>query len=219
MDTLVVTAWNPAYTAPADLGFGDLLARVPTTVYHGLFEDETARRATWFLPAAHELESWGDARALDGTVSLVQPLIDPLWGGVSAPEVLAAFAGLAEQGALRLLRDIVGGSRARGRTSIAGGTRPCSAASSTARRSAAETTSLDWTGLSAALSAAPAPRVEGIELGFRPDARVLDGRFADCAWLQELPDPITKLTWSNALELGPGTADAPRARRPRTAWR
>jgi Fe-S-cluster-containing dehydrogenase component/anaerobic selenocysteine-containing dehydrogenase len=208
VDTLVVTAWNPAYSAPADLGFGELLARVPTTVYHGLFEDETARRATWFAPAAHELESWGDARALDGTVSLVQPLLDPLWRGVSASEVLAAFVGLAEQGPLRLLRDSWMERAPRPdfdrwwdeavqRGVLDGTAFP------------AEPAVLDWTSFSAALAAAPAPQAGGaggIELNFRPDARILDGRFADCAWLQELPDPITKLTWSNALEIGPSTA-------------
>ncbi|MEP7126712.1 MAG: Fe-S-cluster-containing hydrogenase [Byssovorax sp.] len=206
VDTLVMTAWNPAYAAPADLGLADLLKRVPTTIYHGLFDDETAGRAAWFLPATHDLESWGDARALDGTVSLMQPLIEPLWSGVSAPEVLAAFVGIAERGPLRLLRESWaerapradfeawwGASLQRG--IIEGTAFP------------RETATLDWTALTGAITAfVPAPRAEGIELDFRPDARILDGRFADCAWLQELPDPITKLTWSNALQLSPRTA-------------
>ena len=205
VDTLVVTAWNPAYSAPVDLGFADLLARVPTTIYHGLFEDETARRATWFLPAAHELESWGDARALDGTVSLGQPLLDPLWGGVSAAEVLAAFAGLGERGQLHLLRDAWSERTPR----------PDFEAwwEATVQRGVVDGTAfpaepvvLDWATLGAALAVAPLPGAPGLELNFRPDARILDGRFADCAWLQELPDPITKLTWSNALEIGPATA-------------
>ena len=208
VDTLVVTAWNPAYTAPADLGFEELLARAGTTVYHGLFEDETAARATWFLPATHELESWGDARALDGTVSLVQPLIAPLWDGVSAAEVLAAFAGLAGQGARELLRASWAEraprpepdfsrwwDRAVQRGTVEGMAFP------------AETVAVDWPALAAGLATAEPPRIEGLELGFRADARILDGRFADCAWLQELPDPITKLTWSNALELSPRTAE------------
>ncbi len=210
VDTLVITAWNPAYAAPADLGFADLLARVPTTVYHGLFEDETARLCTWFLPATHELESWGDARALDGTVSLVQPLIEPLCNGVCASEVLAAFVGLAERGARGLLRDSWRESAHRAdfdawwdqtvqRGVVTGSAFPV------------ETVTVDWATLGPGLAAAkpaPAAGTDGIEIGFRPDARVLDGRFADCAWLQELPDPITKLTWSNALQLSPRTAES-----------
>jgi Fe-S-cluster-containing dehydrogenase component len=206
VDTLVMTAWNPAYSAPADLGFGDLLKRVPTTVYHGLFDDETAGRAAWFLPATHDLESWGDARALDGTVSLMQPLIEPLWSGVSLPEVLAAFVGIAERGPLRLLRDSWAERAPRPdfeawwATTVQRGVVDGTA-------SPIEIASIDWTALTAAIATlTPAPRNDGIELDFRPDARILDGRFADCAWLQELPDPITKLTWSNALQLSPRTA-------------
>ncbi len=93
VDTLVMSAWNPAYAAPADLGLGDLLARVPNTLYHGLFEDETAGRSAWFLPATHELESWGDARALDGTVSLTQPLIEPLWEASARPKCWRRSSG------------------------------------------------------------------------------------------------------------------------------
>jgi molybdopterin-containing oxidoreductase family iron-sulfur binding subunit len=205
VDTLVITAWNPAYSAPVDLAFGELLSRVPTTVYHGLFEDETAHRSTWFLPAVHELESWGDARALDGTVSIVQPLLDPLWGGVGVAELLAAFVGLADRGPRGLLRD--SWSERTPRPDFAGwwdSVVQRGVVADTA--SPLEPTALDWSRLSAAFEHLPATRIEGIELNFRPDARVLDGRFADCAWLQELPDPITKLTWSNALELGANTA-------------
>ena len=206
VDTLVMTAWNPAYAAPADLGLGDLLARVPNTIYHGLFEDETAGRSAWFLPATHELESWGDARALDGTVSLTQPLIEPLWGGVSAPEVLAAFLGIAERGPLRLLREAWAARAPRADfASWWDATLQRGVLEGTAFP--AEAVTVDWPRVGAAIAAfTPAPRAEGIELGFRPDARILDGRFADCAWLQELPDPITKLTWSNALQLSPRTA-------------
>jgi MoCo/4Fe-4S cofactor protein with predicted Tat translocation signal len=210
VDTLVITAWNPAYAAPADLGFGDLLARVPNTVYTGLFEDETARLCSWFLPATHELESWGDARALDGTVSLVQPLVEPMWNGVSASEILAAFVGLAERGQRGLLRESWRERAPRAdfdawwdRT-VQRGVVPGTALP-------AESVTVDWESLGARLTAAqpaPAAGLDGIEVGFRPDARVLDGRFADCAWLQELPDPITKLTWSNALQLSPRTAES-----------
>src|SRR6185436_4586503 len=93
VDTLVITAWNPVYGAPADLNFGKALSQVPYSVYRTLYLDETADRAGWVIPAYHPLESWGDARAHDGTVTFVQPLISPLYGGATEVEVLAAFLG------------------------------------------------------------------------------------------------------------------------------
>jgi molybdopterin-containing oxidoreductase family iron-sulfur binding subunit len=209
--TLVITAWNPVYSAPADLRFGELLARVPTTVYHGLFEDETAERCGWFLPALHELESWGDARSADGTVSLQQPLVDPLCNGVSVSQVLAAFVGVAEQGDWSLLREAWRERAPRGDFD-AFWDRAVQRSVVADSAFADEAVTLDWASLGPRLASVKALSLagdgaDGIEIGFRPDARVLDGRFADCAWLQELPDPITKLTWSNALQLSPRTAE------------
>jgi molybdopterin-containing oxidoreductase family iron-sulfur binding subunit len=205
VDTLVVTAYNPVYTAPADVELGELLSRVPNGIYHGLFDDETARHSTWFLPAAHELESWGDARALDGTVSLQQPLIAPLFGGVSGLEVLAAFVGKAEHGTYRLLRDDWQRRHA--------GADFASWWDHTVQRGVVadsalptENAAVEWDRLGAALSVArPAPP-GGLEINFVPDVKLHDGRFADNAWLQELPDPMSKLAWGNALQLGPATA-------------
>src|SRR5262249_50062067 len=91
VDTLVITAWNPVYGAPVDYKLGKLLERVPNSIYLAMYEDETAAACKTIVPAAHPLESWGDLRATDGTTSIVQPLIAPLWGGVQEAEVLSAF--------------------------------------------------------------------------------------------------------------------------------
>jgi molybdopterin-containing oxidoreductase family iron-sulfur binding subunit len=104
VETLVITAQNPAYTAPVDLKLAKLLERIPNTIYHALYEDETAAACKTIIPAAHVLESWGDARATDGTVSIVQPLIAPLWGGIPEADVLAAFVGDGQVGAHELVR-------------------------------------------------------------------------------------------------------------------
>jgi Fe-S-cluster-containing dehydrogenase component len=203
--TLVITAYNPVYTAPPQLGLAEALSKVTSVIYRGLFEDETARHATWFVPAAHPLESWGDARALDGTASLIQPLIAPLHGGVSSAELWSLFLDEPTRGAQSLLSD--SWRRRLGRSAfdqqwlealrrgVVAGT-----------ALATESTTLSWDRIAAAASAVRAARPLELELTFRLDSRVYDGRFADTAWLQELPDPLSKLTWGNALEISPETA-------------
>ena len=99
-----MTAENPAYGAPVDFKLGQLLQRVPNVIYHSLYEDETAQSCNYLIPAAHPLESWGDGRATDGVVSIVQPLVAPLWGGKTEAELLAAFVGDGEVGTHALLR-------------------------------------------------------------------------------------------------------------------
>ncbi|WP_437595324.1 TAT-variant-translocated molybdopterin oxidoreductase [Sorangium sp. So ce590] len=210
VDTVVILENNVAYTAPADLELAALLRAVPNRVYLGLYEDETAAACDWFLPAAHELEAWGDARAYDGTISLVQPLIEPLFMGRTASEVLAVFAGEPRRGARELLRDAWTARRggadfeafwedALRRGLVEGSAAP--------RESAA----LRVDGVIAALgqlaAAVPAP-AEVVEVAFSTDSNVYDGRFANNPWLLELPDPVTKLTWDNAALLSPETARA-----------
>ena len=90
--TLFILGGNPAYNAPADLDFSGLLKKVPQAVHLGLFEDETAKLCRWHVPAAHYLEAWSDVRAYDGTYSVVQPMILPLWNGISELEILAQLA-------------------------------------------------------------------------------------------------------------------------------
>jgi molybdopterin-containing oxidoreductase family iron-sulfur binding subunit len=205
VDTLVITAWNPAYSAPADLGFGELLAKVPNAMYLGLHEDETAQRCSWFIPANHVFESWGDTRAVDGTVAIIQPLISPLFNGVNEADVLAAFLGEGTKGTHALLREFWSGRAgatnfdANWESWLARGVVP---------QPAAETLAVALAGNAAqaidAASGTAAPT--GIELAFVPDYKVFDGRYANNPWLQELPDPLTKMTWDNAAHLSPTTA-------------
>ncbi|WP_437497207.1 TAT-variant-translocated molybdopterin oxidoreductase [Sorangium sp. So ce1099] len=210
VDTLVILENNVAYTAPADLELSALLRAVRSRVYLGLYEDETAAGCDWFVPAAHELEAWGDARAYDGTISLVQPLIEPLFQGRTAAEVLTVFAGEPRRSARELLREAWRARR--------GGADFDAFLEEALRRGLVEgsaaprdTTALRPDGIAAALgqlaAAAPAP-ADAIEVAFSTDANVYDGRFANNPWLLELPDPTTKLTWDNAALLSPETARA-----------
>jgi molybdopterin-containing oxidoreductase family iron-sulfur binding subunit len=225
VQVLVIVEGNPVYAAPADLDVAAAMAHVPTTIHLSLYADETSRLATWHVPAAHFLESWSDLRAHDGTATILQPLIEPLYGGKTAHELLAVFLGEP----LRSAYDIVRGYwRARFET---GGVPASAGASSRDRRSVAEPGVEDgrfeqfWTmalhggvvpGTAAPIRAvslqdlSPLARERlpetGLEIIFRPDPSIDDGRFANNAWLQELPKPITKLTWDNAVLLAPATA-------------
>jgi len=215
VQTLVIAEANPLYSAPPDLGLERALARIPLTIHASLHENETSRACTWFLPLAHSLESWGDARAYDGTLSFIQPLIRPLHGGASLVELLAMFAGDPDPSGHALLRDR--DRRARGE---GGAARDVELAwEEDVRRGfslhsgfPAQPPRLDIPALGAALVPALATArarsgaEEPIEISFAPSHAVHDGRFANIGWLQELPRPITKLTWGNAAQLGPGLA-------------
>ncbi|HEX7051831.1 MAG TPA: Fe-S-cluster-containing hydrogenase [Longimicrobiales bacterium] len=205
--TLVILGGNPSYDAPADLEFRRALRAVPRTVYLGLHENETAADCAWFLPMLHYLEAWGDARAYDGTASPIQPLIAPLYGGRTADEVLAVFLGDVGRSAHALVRETW-------RAALGADFEAAWDAALT--RGIFEGTALppvpaavQWDPLLRDLATReprpPAGR-DSFEVVFTRDARVYDGRFANNPWLQELPDPLTKLTWDNAAVLGPGTA-------------
>ena len=205
VDTLVITAWNPVYGAPADLNFGKALSQVQYSVYRSLYLDETAERASWVIPALHPLESWGDARAHDGTITFIQPLISPLYAGASEVETLAAFLGEGDRTAYTQLRAFWQSQRPddfalNWEKWLADGFIAGTA-------TAPETPAVRHDQiLSAAMKVAPADPGGGLEINIVPDYRVWDGRFANVSWLQELPDPVTKVTWENAALLAPGTA-------------
>jgi molybdopterin-containing oxidoreductase family iron-sulfur binding subunit len=201
VSTLVVLGGNPAYDTPADVDFAGSAKKVANLVTVSTHHDETGRLAKWLIPAAHFLESWDDARAVDGTMSVVQPLILPLFGGKSATEVL----GLLATGKDQLGHDLVQETW-----------KPVLGASSFER---------SWNrvlhdGLlegSATAPVAPQPRPaegsadeggDGFEVGFRPSPFLHDGRYANDAWLQELPDAVTKVTWDNPALLSPASARA-----------
>jgi MoCo/4Fe-4S cofactor protein with predicted Tat translocation signal len=248
---------NPVYTAPADLKFSEKLAKVNFVVYHGLYADETSFFAHWHIPEAHPLESWGDPRAFDGTVSLTQPLIAPLYEGRTASEVLVLLTAQTDRRSYAIVKDywtkaFAGGPwtirAADGQpfknadtfwrralhdgfiagTAIADGgpATPFGAAAPAAATPAAAA------GTPAAAAAAPAgipindpgpgatppvaqtasqtpatpPPQGSLELIFRPDPTVWDGRFANNGWLQELPKPLTKVTWDATAWVSPQLA-------------
>jgi molybdopterin-containing oxidoreductase family iron-sulfur binding subunit len=236
---LVIMSANPVYSAPVDLKFADAMQKVALRVHLGLYEDETAALCHWHVCEAHYLESWSDVRADDGTVTIIQPLIAPLYGGRSAHEVMAVLNGSGESPGYDLVR-------AHWRTpDAARGTGTASASPTAPRAPAPASTGIaaaatavgpanatsqfdrDWrqwlhdgvvpnttfapktVAITAnfAAEAAPRPAVPGLEAVFRPDPTIHDGRFANNAWLQELPKSLTKLTWDNAALISPGTAD------------
>jgi MoCo/4Fe-4S cofactor protein with predicted Tat translocation signal len=204
VELVIMLGGNPAYTAPADIGFADALSKVGFRAHLGLHADETAALSNWHIPAAHYLESWGDARAFDGTVAIIQPLIAPIWGGKTAHDLVAALLGQNTSGydAVRAYWQDQHGSTGDAfesfwRTSLNKGVVENTAlpAASVSLNSAALATS----------SAAPAE--QGLEISFRLDPSIWDGRFANNGWLQELPKPLTTLTWDNVAMLSPKLAE------------
>jgi molybdopterin-containing oxidoreductase family iron-sulfur binding subunit len=207
VDTLVILGGNPAYNAPADLDFTAHLKKVPTTIHLGLEADETAALAKWHLPEAHYLESWGDGRALDGTASLQQPLIRPLYDGRTTAEVLAAVSGYKDQRAYDIVRNYwtaqwpAAESEKKWRRSLHDGVIRNTALANVQ-------IAVDTKRVAAARNSFAQPAAKGLEITFVPSAGTYDGRFANNGWMQEAPDPITKLTWDNAALISPATARA-----------
>jgi MoCo/4Fe-4S cofactor protein with predicted Tat translocation signal len=211
---LMLGGVNPVYTAPADLDFAQALQKVPLRAHHGLFEDETSEYCQWHIPAAHELESWGDARSFDGTVSLMQPLIEPLYNGKTEQEVIAAtFAGRADATSFELVQAhwrtfLVGNFDEAWKKVVHDGIVPttqlppagASVDGGAVQQAAAEIAA----SLQRSRSEAQSNKVT---LRLRPDPTIWDGSLAQNVWLQELPKPLSKLTWDNALMIGPATSE------------
>jgi molybdopterin-containing oxidoreductase family iron-sulfur binding subunit len=279
VEFLLILGGNPVYTAPVDLGFAGAIQKVGIRVHLGLYEDETAALCHWHIPEAHFLEAWSDVRSDDGTVTIVQPLIAPLYSGKSAHELIAAItqegepsgydlvrrhwmgSGLVADGAPAqagapaargsgaqpsggsvFVRDgsqiafakpvpaqgVAGGARGDRPEGGAGAVAPPQGPATFVPAPAPSAFDLAWRrwlhdGLIPGTSFAPKTvtlRVEaasaalrpraggGLDVVFRPDPSVYDGRFANNAWLQELPKSLTKLTWDNAALIAPGTARA-----------
>jgi MoCo/4Fe-4S cofactor protein with predicted Tat translocation signal len=200
VETLLILGGNPVYTAPADLPFAEALEKVPFCVHLAPYEDETSRLCHWHLPEAHYLESWSDARAYDGTVSIQQPLIAPLYGGRSAHELLSALLG-EPHSAYDSVREtwrlqVQGGDfEPFWRKALHDGLIP---------GTALPPRTPTWKGTPPPPTLTPGP---GLELAIRPDPTIWDGRFANNGWLQECPKPLTKLTWDNAVLLSPALAE------------
>jgi molybdopterin-containing oxidoreductase family iron-sulfur binding subunit len=213
VQTLVILGGNPAYNAPIDLNWPKAQARAKTVVRLGYYEDETSweprRHAAvqWDLPAAHFLESWGDARTADGTIVPIQPLIEPLFGGLTELEVLALIGGLSPTNPCEIVRqtyrELAGNDENDWRKFLHDGFLAGSASPVVAVR-------YDAAALAKALAelkpAGPEPTPHKLDVVFYRDAKMDDGRHNNNGWLQELPDPVTKLTWDNAVLLSPKTA-------------
>jgi molybdopterin-containing oxidoreductase family iron-sulfur binding subunit len=206
VDTLVILGGNPAYDAPADLEFARVLAsdKVKLRIHLGPYNDETAQLCHWHVPEAHCLESWSDLLAHDGTASIVQPLIAPLYKGKSAHELLAIFLGEPGLSGLEIIRDywrrrnLPGDFESNWRTALEAGL-----VAGTASQARPVTPKIKEVAIPApAGDAGP----ESLEVLFRPDPTIGDGRWSNNGWLQELPKPLTKLSWDNAAILSPALA-------------
>jgi MoCo/4Fe-4S cofactor protein with predicted Tat translocation signal len=200
--TLLMLDSNIAYSAPADLLLTGLLQSVPQLIHWGLYADETAALATWHLPASHVLESWSDLRAWDGTTSLVQPLIAPLYPSRSVHELLALLMGAREQDGLSIVQQQWQSNL--GDTASAGWTDALRNGIAHPPADALETPHVR-TGFLGGWKL-PGITRDNMELVFRPDPTVWDGRYANNGWLQELPKPLTQLTWGNAALISPSLA-------------
>ena len=201
--TLVILGGNPVYDTPHDFDFVSKLKKVHNSIQLSTHFDETSDHCVWHIAESHFLETWGDARAFDGTVSVIQPLIAPLYHTHSTREVLAAFSdkpGVTNFDAVRdrLKAANSGDFEKYWRKTLNDGIVANSAYPPIA-------------GLSAKFSAAslPAPKAasDDLEFIFRPDPNVFDGRFANNGWLQELAKPLTKITWDNVATFGASTAE------------
>jgi MoCo/4Fe-4S cofactor protein with predicted Tat translocation signal len=218
VSTLVIVGGNPVFDAPADLGFAAAMKKVPLRIHHGYYDDETSRLCQWQVPAAHSLECWSDARSLDGTVTILQPLIDPLFDGKSEHELLAAFSEQPEQSGHDLVKNYWKGRLPGGDLELAwrtalhdglvrGSALPARAVSVQKASVEAAAAGLDTGPVrSGPDSGAPSPSAE-LTLLFRPDPTVWDGAYANNGWLQELARPLTRLTWDNAALVSPTTAE------------
>jgi MoCo/4Fe-4S cofactor protein with predicted Tat translocation signal len=202
VDLLIVIDGNPAYDAPADLNFADALknTNIPLRVHLGLYQDETAELCQWHINEAHYLEAWGDTRAYDGTVSIVQPLIAPLYSGKSAYELLATLAGPSETTGYEAVQSYWKKQHSGAdfemfwRKSLNDGW--IEGTTFAPKQVSARTVGLP--------AIEPTPQ-NSIEINFRRDPSIHDGRFSNNGWLQELPKPMSKMTWDNPVLIGPGT--------------
>ncbi len=208
VEILLILGGNPVFNAPVDLGLIQAMQKVPLRVHLGLYHNETAANCHWHIPETHFLEAWSDCRAYDGTVSIIQPLIAPLYRNKSVHEFVSVLFGGVERTGYDLVRDywrehwpgrttgtnFEGGWERALHDGIVQGT--------TLESRPGLRASTDW------LARTPVKTIDpnAMELVFRSDPGIYDGRFANNGWLQELPRPLSKLTWDNAVFLSPATA-------------
>ncbi|HEY6802599.1 MAG TPA: TAT-variant-translocated molybdopterin oxidoreductase [Pyrinomonadaceae bacterium] len=242
VELLVIVGGNPVYNSPADLKLNfDRLKKAKLRVHLSEYKDETTQLCHWHVPQAHFLESWGDARSYDGTVTILQPLIKPLYDGKTISEFLAVFLGQNDSASLDLVKAYWQGNRMQ--LAGAGGSQPARATASPTPaeaasapapaaspqpspaasadfeswwrqtlhdgfipNSASPTKTLSVTGNVASQPQTPNPSGGNFEVVIRTDPSIYDGRFANNGWLQELPKPLTKVTWDNVAVVSPNSA-------------
>jgi MoCo/4Fe-4S cofactor protein with predicted Tat translocation signal len=202
VDTLVILGGNPVHNAPSDLNWAATQRKAKTVVRLGYYNDETSAVADVNLPAAHYLESWGDVKTADGTTVIVQPLIQPLFGGLTELEVLARIGGLPETDPYKIVRETTGLGEEAWKKALHDGFVAGTAAKpvNTAFNAAALAPAL-------ATVTASAPSKDNLEVIFARDYSVDDGRWANNGWLVEVPDPVTKMSWDNAVYVSRKTAE------------
>jgi MoCo/4Fe-4S cofactor protein with predicted Tat translocation signal len=200
VETLLIIGGNPVYDAPADLEFAAALAKVPNSIHIDLYANETAEHCRWHIPEAHALESWSDAVAFDGTVTIMQPVIEPLFAGRSWHQLLAALLEDAPADSYDIVRGFW-------RQQF-----PSADFEKIWRKSLHDGMVAGWRAAVSGPSAdssqvfAPAAELGGLNLLIRADPHIGDGRFSNNGWLQELPKPLTRLVWDNAAFVSPATA-------------
>jgi len=203
--TLIIADANPVYASPGDLDFARALAKVNDRIHIGLYEDETAQKCNWHLPLSHFLESWGDTCSYDGTLSIIQPLIAPLHNTRSLVEIFGAMVTDSPVSGYDLVQSSWRGEKGLlakqldWEKAIHDGFFAMSGTQEFTPTALKGQAFLDLTKSVPSLG-------DKVELVFRGDYRVGDGSLANLGWLQELPDPVTKLTWGNALLIGPDLA-------------
>jgi molybdopterin-containing oxidoreductase family iron-sulfur binding subunit len=203
VDVLLIVSGNPVYSAPADLGFADAMNHVTLRVQLSLYDDETTALCQWHVPEAHFLEGWSDGRAYDGTASIVQPLIAPLYGGKTAHEFLAAMSDRPERAGYDIVRDFW---RTQSRTADFDAAWRRWLHDGLIPDTAFPPQQVAVASVPGGTPTADLLTPQRLDVVFRNDPSVLDGRFANNGWLQELPKPLTKLTWDNAVFVSAATA-------------
>jgi MoCo/4Fe-4S cofactor protein with predicted Tat translocation signal len=202
VEMLLILGGNPVYSVPVDSSFADLLSKINFSIHLSLYEDETSQQCSWHIPQTHYLEEWSDTRAFDGTASIVQPLIAPLYGGKSIHDILTLFSHDQGKSGYELVRDYWKSHHSN------------SDFEDFWRKSLHEGV-IESTTFLPLIIQNPDPLLAfstqrsallSFEIIFRNDASVFDGRFANNGWLQELPNPLTKITWDNAALISPNSA-------------
>jgi molybdopterin-containing oxidoreductase family iron-sulfur binding subunit len=206
VDTLVILGSNPVYTAPTNLKWALTQRKARTVIRLGYHEDETFPVCDWHLPQTHYLESWGDARTADGTLVPVQPLIEPLFGGITELEVLAHIGGFENTKPYDIVRETFRGFAGDGEDNWKRFLHDGFLAGSAAQPVSVSFDGSNATRVIASAKPAEAPSKDKLELVFHRDYSVDDGRYNNNGWLQELPDPITKMVWENVVLMSLKTA-------------